>query len=314
MVLKTAADELQIYYRESSEALRTSKFCLKPVQIVQARQERRAEAVNVHVARGKTTTFVQLDEDEAAKVGQHGEAVLRRLHRVHKSVVWSCLIGRSFVDRIQRVGGKQAGCEEVSLEWCDESGDFSTANPRTWSEDGLDFIKSMLKAAEFRYDGFVVLFCVENDQKDASVDYDEIAWELEKSLVYHLMATRGQIVMNDEASMARRGAEPLSRKTKTPGRKKSGYCVYIAYQLADSVTHDQAVGEAVNKAVDLSQKKRQLMASLTEAKLPPQVDERLRKQIKETKEFMSRDQLAMVARLKEVRDEESLVSVMLMSL
>jgi len=68
-------------------------------------------------------------------------------------------------------------------------------------------------------------------QRDATVDYDEIAWELEKCLVYHFISTRSQVVMNEEASMSRRGTEPLSRKTKTPGKKKAAYCVYLAYQL-----------------------------------------------------------------------------------
>ena len=72
------------------------------------------------------------------------------------------------------------------------------------------------------------------------VDYDEMAWELEKCVTYHYIATKPQIIVNEEATMARKGLDPVSRKTKTPGRKKSGFCVYLAYQLIDSVTHDQA--------------------------------------------------------------------------
>ena len=38
--------------------------------------------------------------------------------------------------------------------------------------------------------------------------------------------------MNEEATMSRRGLDPVSRKTRTPGgRKKAGFCVYLAYQL-----------------------------------------------------------------------------------
>ena len=40
------------------------------------------------------------------------------------------------------------------------------------------------------------------------VDYDEMAWELEKCLTYHFIAQssgKSQMVMNEEATMARRG-------------------------------------------------------------------------------------------------------------
>ena len=74
--------------------------------------------------------------------------------------------------------------------------------------------------------------------------------------------------MNEEATMSRKGLDPVSRKTKTPGgRKKSGFCVYLAYQLMDSVTLDQMVGESVNKQIDLGYKKKQLLGALTGTKL-----------------------------------------------
>ena len=59
-------------------------------------------------------------------------------------------------------------------------------------------------------------------------------------------------------------------------RKKSGFCVYLAYQLWDNVTYDQMVGESINRGVDISAKKKQLVGSLNEAKLAPQNDERVR--------------------------------------
>ena len=40
------------------------------------------------------------------------------------------------------------------------------------------------------------------------VDYDEMAWELEKCLTYHFIAQlsgKNQMIMNEEATMARRG-------------------------------------------------------------------------------------------------------------
>ena len=62
------ATELPIYYKESSEPKRASRFCIKPVQTVQPRGEKKSDSVNVQVVRGKTTTFIHLDEDEAKKV------------------------------------------------------------------------------------------------------------------------------------------------------------------------------------------------------------------------------------------------------
>ena len=138
--------------------------------------------------------------------------------------------------------------------------------------------------------------------------------------------------MNEEATMSRKGLDPVSRKTKTPGgRKKSGFCVYLAYQLMDSVTLDQMVGESVNKQIDLGYKKKQLLGALTGTKLVksqsvtksrtrhpfsflsclcifqmPQVDERIRKQIKEIREFMSKEQLSLLLRLKDIKDPASL--------
>jgi hypothetical protein len=79
-------------------------------------------------------------------------------------------------------------------------------------------VKSVLTASEFHYDGYVVLFCVANDARDVDVDFDEVAWELEKCLVYHFIRAKAQVIMNEEAAMHRRGLDPVSRKTKTPGR------------------------------------------------------------------------------------------------
>lgn len=52
--------------------------------------------------------------------------------------------------------------------------------------------------------------------------------------------------------------------------------MYLAYQLWDNVTYDQMVGESINRGVDISAKKKQLVGSLNEAKLAPQNDERVR--------------------------------------
>ena len=56
-----------------------------------------------------------------------------------------------------------------------------------------------MKANDFLFDGYV-------------------AWELEKCLIYHFVRAKTQVLMNEEAAMSRRGLDPVSRKTKTPGR------------------------------------------------------------------------------------------------
>lgn len=49
MVLVNSAPEPTIYYKEVSSQIRESKFCLKHVQTLQPRTEKRADAINVQV-------------------------------------------------------------------------------------------------------------------------------------------------------------------------------------------------------------------------------------------------------------------------
>ena len=49
-----------------------------------------------------------------------------------------------------------------------------------------------------------------------------------------------------------------------------------------------------------------ILGALTGTKLMPQVDERIRKQIKDIREFMNKDQLSMLLRLKEIKDPASM--------
>ena len=76
--------------------------------------------------------------------------------------------------------------------------------------------------------------------------------------------------------------------------------IYMKWTL-DNVSFDQMVGEAINKHVDISLKKKQLLTSLSGSKFLPQIDERIRKQIKEIREFMSTEQLDMVLKIKEIK-------------
>ncbi len=58
--------------------------------------------------------------------------------------------------------------------------------------------------------------------------------------------------------------------------------------------------------MDISSKKKQLLGALTGTKLLPQIDERIRKSIKEIREFMTREQLSLVLRMKEIKDPQSI--------
>ena len=180
-----------IYYKETLEKGKSARFCLKPVNPTSSsdkKAEKRPGDINIQVVKGKTTTFVHLEEDEAKKVQNHGDLVMKKIQRIHKSVIWNVLVGRSFVDKIQKSGKDKS--DEINLDH-DENLEFDPNNPRTWSEETFDFIKSVLKANEFTYDGFVVLFCVANNERDNhEVDYDEMAWEMEKCLTYHFIANR----------------------------------------------------------------------------------------------------------------------------
>ena len=42
---------------------------------------------------------------------------------------------------------------------------------------------------EIPCDGLVCLFSVANDTSERDIDYDEIAWEIEKVAVYHCVKT-----------------------------------------------------------------------------------------------------------------------------
>ena len=65
------------------------------------------------------------------------------------------------------------------------------------------------------------------------------------------------------------------------------------------------IGESINRCTDVAAKRKQLLASLAESKMIPADDEKVRKAIKEMKEYMSRDQIGMVHRVREVKDPES---------
>ena len=83
--------------------------------------------------------------------------------------------------------------------------------------------------------------------------------------------------------MARQGLDPISRKVRTPGRNRTGYVVYLAYQLVDSITFSQVIYIAL--------KKKQLLHQLGDLKMSPPVDDRNRRVIIDVKEFLGKNQV-----------------------
>ena len=168
--------------------------------------------------------------------------------------------------------------DEVSLDNC-ESTDFDANNPRSWSKDCIKHIETTLQVNEIPCDGVVCLFSVRNDTTDKDIDYDEVAWELEKVLVYHCINVHPNRLLNPEGVMSRQGMDPISRKVRTPGRNRAGYVVYLAYQLMENITFSQVMLDTMFYAVDIEQKKKQLLHQLGDLKMAPAVDDRIRKQV-----------------------------------
>jgi len=106
--------------------------------------------------------------------------------------------------------------------------------------------------------------------------------------------------------MARQGLDPISRKVRTPGRNRSGYVVFLSYQLVDSITFSQVMVETVLYSVDMEKKKKQILHQLGDLKMSPPVDDRNRKVIKDVKEFMGKEQVEILHQLKDLKDANKL--------
>ena len=180
--------------------------------------------------------------------------------------------------------------EEVDIEGSDLCA-FDINNAKTWNKECITHIEDTLRVNEIPSDGLICLFSVANDDTEQDIDYDEVAWEIEKVVLYHIVNTYSQRLLNQEGCMARQGMDPISRKVRTPGRNRSGYVVYLAYQLVTSVTFAQIMVETVLFSMDIELKKKHILHQLGDLKMSPPVDDRNRKLIKDVKEFMRKDQV-----------------------
>ena len=79
--------------------------------------------------------------------------------------------------------------------------------------------------------------------------------------------------------------------------------------MLDSLTSRQVISETVTDAVDVVVKKKQLLHLLTQVKLLPQTDEKIRRSIKEVREYMASDQVKLVTQIKVLRYVNLLLGV-----
>ena len=101
-------------------------------------------------------------------------------------------MGRSFLENIEPVTKAQ---DEVNIATPDNS-EFCINKTVTWSKDIVNHIEDMLRLNEDPCNGLVSLFSVANDTSERDIDYDEIAWEIEKIAVYHCVETYTQRLLN----------------------------------------------------------------------------------------------------------------------
>ena len=275
-----------LYYEEKTTSERSRRYCLKPVKLIETKAAKAEECVNIQFNRGNKTN-INVDNVEEKKIQEHFDFVTTKLQKLHKSVMWNMFIGRSFLEKIELDNRAQ---EEVNIDNSVNS-EFDINNVKTWSKDCISHIENTLKVNEIQNDGLVCLFSVANDDSERDIDSDEVAWEIEKVAVYHCVNTYGQRLLNQEGCMARQGMDPISRKVRTPGRNRSGYVVYLAYQMVDSITFGQVMVETVLYGVDIEMKKKQILHQLGDLKMSPPVDDRIRKVVKDVKEFMGKEQV-----------------------
>ena len=130
---------------------------------------RHYETIMIMFCRG-TKTSINIDNMEERKIQEHFNFVTAKLEKLHKNLMWNMFIGRSYLDKIEKVSRVM---DEISLD-SSEVGDFDVGNPKTWSKECLNQIEATLQVNEIPYDGIVSVFSVLNDVNDRDVDSDEV--------------------------------------------------------------------------------------------------------------------------------------------
>ena len=118
-----------------------------------------------------------------------------------------------------------------------------------------------------------------------------------------------------DGSNQQEGADPREEQSRICGLLKVISKITISvidnypsdsYQLVESITFSQVMLDSVFYSVDIEMKKKQLLHQLGDLKLSPAVDDKVRKQIKDIKEFLGKDQVEILHQVKELKDPEKL--------
>ena len=88
------------------------------------------QSVNIQFTRDSKTS-VQVDNVREKKFQEHFNFVASRLQKLHKNVMWSMYVGRSFLDNIELVTRAQ--------------NEFCINKTVTWSKDIVNHIEDMLR-------------------------------------------------------------------------------------------------------------------------------------------------------------------------
>ena len=88
------------------------------------------QSVNIQFTRDSKTS-VQVDNVREKKFQEHFNFVASRLQKLHKNMMWSMYVGRSFLDNIELVTRAQ--------------NEFCINKTVTWSKDIVNHIEDMLR-------------------------------------------------------------------------------------------------------------------------------------------------------------------------
>ena len=92
----------QLLYEEKTPSARMRHYCLKPVKLVETKATKDEQSVNIQFTRDSKTS-VQVDNVREKKFQEHFNFMASRLQKLHKNMMWSMYVGRSFLDNIELV-------------------------------------------------------------------------------------------------------------------------------------------------------------------------------------------------------------------
>ena len=258
-----------MYFEETFKKERKFRFCLRFVKSHGDASSKLSSDLLLTV--NTETKKLCLLESEKRSVRDHLDFVIRKLERLHKSLIWSMSLGQ--VPIFVSDGGLSPGGETNITALPDK---LVVRNPRTWSKVTLETMDSGLKQMEFEADGIVSVFATEEEEKVRDVGIEEVR----KTGLAHLKKEYGPAVCR----------EKVGRRHTESKVSVGGVVVFLAYKLISSVTASQILYETLVLGVDLASKKTELCRHLETIGLTPYTEERLRRQVDLLPPGLSREQ------------------------